>query len=94
MERYPRITAHIISESLGYATPTRAAIIGFHGMRNEPNNCEWVDACYQSNARKVLENSIRSRHFHKGYMAEYKLAKAIVDHAINTREEPILASWF
>ena len=24
MRRYPRITAHIIAESLGYATPTKA----------------------------------------------------------------------
>src|SRR5437870_4302405 len=27
MRRYPRITAHIIAESLGYATPTKAALI-------------------------------------------------------------------
>ena len=33
MRRYPRITAHIIAESLGYATPTRAAWIGLDGLR-------------------------------------------------------------
>lgn len=32
MKKYPRITAHIISESLGYATPTTAAIVGLDGM--------------------------------------------------------------
>jgi hypothetical protein len=32
MRRYPHITAHIVSESLGYATPTAAAIIGLDGV--------------------------------------------------------------
>jgi hypothetical protein len=95
MERYPRITAHIISESLGYATPSTAARIGFDGMNSQPNYCEWVDACYRGNARQVLENSIRSRHYHKGYMAWYKEgALPLVRHAIEHDKEPIFASWF
>ena len=32
MRRYPRVTAHIIAESLGYATPSRAARIGLDGL--------------------------------------------------------------
>jgi len=94
MRRYPRTTAHIIAESLGYAPPSRAARIGLDGMYGRKNWCEWVDACYSGDARRVLEKSIRSRHYHKGYMSEYKLAKKLVDRAIETGEEPLFASWF
>ncbi|NIN01491.1 MAG: hypothetical protein GTO24_26380 [candidate division Zixibacteria bacterium] len=94
MQRYPSITAHIIAESLGYATPTKAAIIGWHAMNNEPDYCEWLDACYRGDARRCLQDSIRKRHYHHGYMAEYKLAKKLVERALETGDEPFLASWF
>ena len=94
MRRYPRTTAHIIAESLGYAIPTKAAIIGLHGMNNEPDYCEWLDACYQNDARRCLQDSIRNRHTHHGYMAEYKLAKKLVNQALETGDEPLFASWF
>lgn len=94
MLRYPRITAHIIAESLGYATPTTAAHIGLDGLHGRENYCEWIDSCYKGNAGDCLQKSIRSRHYHKGFMAEYKLAKRLVDHALQTGEEPIFASWF
>ncbi len=95
MRRYPRITAHIISESLGYAMPSRAAQIGLDGMMGRKNYCEWVDACYQGDARKVLENSIRNRHHHEGYMSWYKKgALPLVRQAIEKHIEPEFASWF
>jgi len=94
MRRYPRVTAHIISESLGYATPTAAARIGLDGMNHRKNYCEWVASCYGGDAYKVIERSIRNRHYHKGFMAEYKLAKKLVDHALETGKEPLFASWF
>ena len=94
MKRYPRITAHIIAESLGYATPSAAAIIGLDGMNRRKNYCEWVHSCYGADACKVLERSIKNRHYHKGFMAEYKLAKKLVDHALETGKEPLFASWF
>lgn len=40
MRRYPRITGHIIAESLGYATPGRAADIGLDGLHGRENWCE------------------------------------------------------
>jgi hypothetical protein len=94
MRRYPRITAHIIAESLGYATPTTAAIIGLDGMNRGRNCCEWVYSCHGGDAYRGLERSIINRHYHKGFMTEYKLAKKLVDHALQTGEEPLLASWF
>jgi hypothetical protein len=94
MKRYARITAHIISQSLGYAPPSRAARIGLDGLHGRENYCEWIDACYHNDAREALQNSIRNRHTHHGYMAEYRLAKKLVDRALMTGEEPLLASWF
>jgi len=80
MKRYPRITAHIIAESLGYAT--------------RKNYCEWIYSCYGSDPLPAVKNAIRNRHHHKGYMAEYRIAKKLVDHALDTGEEPVFASWF
>ena len=94
MKKYPRITGHIIAESLGYATPTTAARIGFDGMNGDENWCEWIYSCYGKDARRALKDSIRNRHHHTGYMAEYKLAKVFVDRYLETGEQPIFASWF
>ena len=79
---------------MGYATPTAAAIIGLDGMNRKENYCEWIYSCYGRDARRALQNSIERRHGHKGYMAEYKLAKKLVDIALEKGEEPIFASWF
>ncbi len=38
MKRYPRITVDIISESLGYATPSTAARIGLDGLHGRENS--------------------------------------------------------
>lgn len=94
MRRYPGITAHIIAESLGYATPMNAARIGLDGLHERKNYCEWIAACYGGNARQALQDSIDRRHYHKGYMAEYKLAKKLVDRCLETGDQPLLASWF
>ena len=93
-KRWPRVTAHVIAESLGYATPDRAASIIRDGLLGKENYCEWVATCYDGDARKVLENSIRDRHFHRGYMAEYRLALQIVRRTNETGRGPELASWF
>ena len=94
LREYPHVCAHVICESLGYASPTKAAMIMMHGHRGEPDYCEWIDACYSGDARRALEDAIRHRHGHKGYMAEFKLAYALVQRANETGQEPELASWF
>jgi hypothetical protein len=94
MRRYPRTTAHIIAESLGYATPTTAARIGLDGLHLRENFCEYIYSCFDRNARACLQRAIKSRHYHSGYMAEYKLAKRLVDHYLETGKEPTFASWF
>ena len=94
MRRYPRLTAHVIAESLGYATPSRAAAIVRDARERRPNYCEWIDACYGCDPLPAVKNAIRNRHYHKGYMAEYKLALALVRRALDTGDEPVFASWF
>jgi hypothetical protein len=92
--RWPRVTAHLIAESLGYATPDKAAFIIKDALLGEPNYSEWVLACYQGDASKPLRAAIRNRHYHTGFMADYRQALAIV-RAVNQGEPgPIFASWF
>ena len=94
MGRYPCITAHIIAESLGYATPSRAAAILRDAIQGKENWCEWIYSCYNRDPSKAVQNAIKSRHYHRGFMAEYKLALALVKRAIDKDEEPVFASWF
>lgn len=94
MKRYPRITAHVIAESLGYATPSRAARILKDAREGRENHCEWIYSCYDKNPLRAVRDSIKRRHHHKGFMAEYRQAYALVKRAIETGEEPLLASWF
>lgn len=105
MKKYPRIVAHLIAESLGYFTPKSAAIAIIKAKNNEPFFCEWYTDCAgrygdmwdKENVRRVtkeiLEQAIKYRHVHKGYMSDYKTAKQIVDKAIKGNE-PTFASWF
>lgn len=93
MKKYPRLTAHVICESLGYATPELAAIIVAKAKLGEPCYCEWLYSCYDSDARKAVRDAIRHRRHHKGPMAEYQLAIRIVRAAINGNS-PEFASWF
>jgi hypothetical protein len=82
-------------ESLGYATPTAAAIIGLDGLYRRENWCEWIYSCYGRDAREALKRSINHRHGHKGYMSWYKeRALPLVKYAIEKEEEPLFASWF
>jgi hypothetical protein len=94
MKKYPCITAHIIAESLGYATPSRASAILKDARDGKENYCEWIYSCYGGDPKKAVQNAIRNRHHHEGYMAEYKLAMALVKRAIEKDDEPIFASWF
>ena len=94
LKRYPRICAHIIAESLGYATPLCAAQILRDANEGRSNYCEWVASCYNGDAKQVVANAIRSRHHHKGYMASYEVARAIVERQLETGEGPVFASWF
>lgn len=94
LARYPRICAHIIAESLGYAVPLVASSILRDAKTGQENWCEWIFSCYNKDARKAVQAAIRNRHTHQDYMASYGLALNIVRHQLATGESPLLASWF
>lgn len=94
MEKYPRITAHIIAESLGYATPSCAARILKDAREGKKNYSEWIYSCYTSDPLKAVQNSIKNRHYHQGFMCDYKLALDLVKRALKTGKEPLFGSWF
>ena len=94
LRQYPKICAHIIAESLGYAMPTVAARILKDAKEGNENWCEWIDACYQRDPKPAVERAIKNRHTHSGYMASYDLALKIVQRQLDTGESPQLASWF
>src|SRR5262245_11650092 len=51
LQRYPRIFARIIAESLGYAVPEIAAQILKDAREGSANYCEWIYACFRANPR-------------------------------------------
>jgi hypothetical protein len=94
MRRFPNLVAHIICESLGYATPTHAASILQRAILGDPDYCEWIDACWKCNPVGPVRRAITGRHHHAGYMASFKLARALVQHYLDEHEQPVFASWF
>lgn len=93
MARYPCLTSHVIAESLGSCTPTAAAMVIMDAAYRYPNRSDWVRICYACDPVKALRNAIKMRHRHKGEMADYRIARAIVDQAIVTGQEPLFQSW-
>lgn len=80
--------------SLGYATPGCAARIIADSHAGRQNFCEWIACCYKADPKPAVRQAIRGRHHHRGYMADYGQARAIVEHARTTGREPVFASWF
>lgn len=70
MRHYPRLTAHVIAESLGYATPAYAARILKDAREGRENYCELISFCYGADPLPAVRNAIRSRHYHEGFMAD------------------------
>jgi hypothetical protein len=94
IRRWPALVAHLICESLGYATPDVAAMIILDAINGKENWCEWVYSCYKCDPKKPLAACIRNRKGHTGYMSEFKQALAITFKEILTGDSPVFASWF
>jgi hypothetical protein len=94
LRRYPRLVAHVICQSLGYFTPTGAAIAIADALNAHENWCEYVFSCHGRDPVRVVRRAIHGRHSHRGYMAHYPQALAVVACQILSGEEPFLASWF
>ena len=101
LRRYPRLVSHLICESLGYFTPEGAAGAILAVVRNRPCACEWylhmaglAGLSLEDVGRHTLRRAIHSRHHHRGFMAEYTRARALVHRLVTTGDSPLLASWF
>jgi len=106
--RWPRLVAHMIAESLGYFTPNSAANALLCYCLRKPFWCEWYH--WRAERRKggewptddevlaegvlVLQAAIQQRHHHKGYMAHYPTALALVRRSVAKEGDPLFASWF
>jgi hypothetical protein len=101
--------AHLICESLGYFTPQAAANAIAYYTRGEPFSCEWyydwaskrchrTGAGLRDNVREVgelaIHNAVNRRSRHRGPMAEFKRALALVLHVRQGGDGPVFASWF
>jgi hypothetical protein len=112
LNRWPRLVAHLICESLGYFTPLAAANAIIAYKNENPFYCEWY--CHMANIvlspnvpysdskyiaklldinRSIIKSAIKNRKHHKGYMADYGLARKIVEEA-KKNKHPLGASWF
>ena len=107
MKRYPRLTSHLICESLGYFTPKAAANAIWHYKNNRAFFCEWYshqascmgkglfdEEAVREVGREVISRSFKFRHSHKGYMSDYRHARHLVNRAIEDDVHPDFASWF
>ncbi len=93
VRRWPRITAHLICESLGYCTPTSAAGILKAAKKGESCFAEWILCCYGGRASAALRDAIRNRRSHRGFMADYAAARLLVESLIHGGREPEFSSW-
>jgi hypothetical protein len=102
LQQYPRLTAHLISESLGYFTPRSAAQAILAYVQNRAYACEWYVHCAQSwsdeklmeTNRRALELSFKYRHHHSGAMRNIEYARKLVDRVRDGGKDPAGASWF
>ena len=109
LQRLPSLVAHLICESLGYFTPEAAANAIAYYTRGEPFFCEWYHDWASKRSRKTnadmrdtvrevgklaIQNAVSRRRHHRGPMAEFRRALAIVLHVRQGGESPLFASWF
>ena len=109
LQRYPRLVAHMICESLGYFSPLVAANALAHHINGTSFPCEWYSSMCECRGRGffhdqtlveigrgVVARSFEHRHHHKGPMAEYQQALALVtaERESSGATSGMLASWF
>ena len=99
MRRYPRLTAHLICESLGYFTPKSAANAILQHRQGREFGCEWYshmasgDRSLLQVGADTLQAAFRRRRNHRGYMAEYARARTMVQMELAGDPGPTFSSW-
>ena len=100
LNRFPILVAHLICESLGYFTPQAAANAILSHRQGFIHACEWYmhmagrDRDPLQVGRDVLNRAFKARRHHRGYMAHYPQARALVE-AVRTKQTsgPVFSSW-
>ena len=98
LQRWPRIVANLICDSLGYFSPMGAANAIADHVNERECWCELYISFLRSDKAMLaigeerLRNAIRSRHRHRGFMADYRAARLAVAHERNGNG-PIFMSW-
>lgn len=95
---YPRIMGHLICESLGYLTPSMAQKWIEAYKKGEEFYCEWyydlrIKGIKQP-TKYIIKKAIQNRHYHRGPMKNYKVAKELVTRYLRGEINPQFASWF
>jgi hypothetical protein len=100
LKKYPRLTAHLIAESLGYFTPEAAAGAILAHKEKRPYRCEWYShivglsrKSYEEVNADTIRLAFQFRHYHKGFMRDYRSARCLVDATLEGKG-PVFASWF
>ena len=97
--RYPNVIAHLICHSLGYFTPLAAAQAVADYRNDEENWSEWyihmasADRSFLQVGRETIQQAIRSRRHHQGFMAHYPAARAAVQAEIDRTLSITLMTW-
>ncbi len=107
LQHLPCLTAHLIAESLGYFTPEGAANAIAHYTRGEAFHAEWyydwaskrrTNSDLRDTVKEVgelaIKNAVSRRAHHRGPMAEFRRALALVLHVRQGGDGPVFASWF
>lgn len=103
IQRWPRVVAHLICQSLGYFCPRSAAAAVAAAVNGEAFYCEWYGSVcdkagktYAEVTKRMLAVAIQHRRYHKGYMADFETALGLVlverEHVGATAG--MLAAWF
>ena len=99
MERYPILVAHLMCASLGYFTPKAAANAIVTHIRGQGFWCEWYGHM-ASGGKNILDvghdtlnGAFQHRRFHRGYMAEYKTARVMVEAERQGEADLKFMSW-
>lgn len=103
LEKYPRVVAHLVAESLGYFSPKSAAMAVEAHKNGQEYWCEWYMAMRTKTKgivevnREVISRAVKNRHFHRGYMSDYYRARALVNayraHPVSDPLTELMGSW-
>lgn len=99
LRRYPRLTAHLVCESLGYLTPGAAANAILSHIQKQGFACEWyLDMTRKDRSliqvnENIISMAFGQRHFHTGFMADHRSAQAMVENELNGGRPATLMAW-